>query len=312
VEPLAKLTAPCEPEDRFETLIEQGLDAIAADRLEDALATFEEAEKVAAERDDATGVDRAWLNHCAVRIGMQRSDELNGSAIARMRSILTAGSSPFNCWLAAYNVAQIYELTKEYRKGLFYARIAIGKAKGLSSDQWMLMAQNQLGNLLLAESQLDEAQAAMEEALSLLPDDGEPARRATLVGNLGYIFTLLGRRRDGFTLLYESLRIQRRLGRRRDQGFSHLDLCFAHLEAGRYRDALRHGMRGLALAEEYDEPVSIQHGLFLLGETAQLLGDRDTARAHFIRLHETYFPDSPHLPDLLLAVGIRGLVNLRA
>jgi len=312
VEPLTNQTAPCEPEDRFETLIERGRTEVAAERLEQALAIFREAEELATARDDSTNADRAWLNQCAVLIGMQRIDEVNGPVLARMRSILTAAASPLNCCMAAYNIAQIYELTKEYRKGLFYARIALGRAEALESTEWLVMTHNQLGNLLLAESELGEAKSALETALDLLPDDRESARRALLIGNLGYVFTLLDRQRDGFSLLYESLKVQRRLGLRREQLFSHLDLCFAHLEAGRYRNALRHGMRGLALAEEFDEQVSIQHALFLLGETAQMLGDRETARGHFVRLHETYFPDNPGLPDLLLAVGIRGLVNLRA
>lgn len=299
-------------EDRFEALMERGRAEAAADHLEDGLATFEAAEEVAKTCRNSIGADRAWLNGRSLLIAMQRIQEVDGPVLGRMRSILTAGDDALNSCIAAYDIAQIYELTKDYRKGLFYARTALGRARVLESREWLVLTLNQLGNLLLAESQLDEAKQTLEDALDLLSPDEEPARHALIVGNLGYIYHLLGRRRDGFRLLYESLRTQRRIGRRRDQTFSHLDLCFAHLEVERYRDALRHGMRALALAEELDEQVSIQQALFLLGEAAQLLGDREAARAHFTRLHEAFFPDNPRLPDLLLAVGIRGLVNLRA
>ena len=243
---------------------------------------------------------------------MQRVEDLNASVIQRMRSILTAAADPLTSWLAAYDISQIYELKKDYRKGLFYAKITVNRSKLLGQTDRIASSYNQLGNLLLAQSCFDEARHALEQARELLPDDGDPVRRSSILGNLGYIEIVQGDRQRGFELLFSSLRILRRTGRRREQAFAHLDLCFAHLEAGRLRHALRHGLRALGLAEEYRESVSAQYALFFLGETAQLMGDPEMARRHFVRLQEKYFPDNPQLPDLLLTVGVRGLVNLKA
>lgn len=300
------------PPARWEELVERGRAEIAAERLEDALASFESAERAAEAHGDPVGADRAWLNRCAVLIASQRLDLVDGRMLHRMRSILTAGRDPLNCWLAAYDIAQAYELTKGYRKGLFYARVALDRAELLGQEDWLASSYNQLGNLLLAEGQFEDARDALEHARKLLSATADPVRRSSIEGNLGYVSIVLGDERRGFRLLYSSLRILRRLGRRREQTFAHLDLCFAHLEAGRLRDALRHGMRSLGLSEELGEPVSMQYALFLLGETAQLLGDSTVARRHFLRLQELYFPDNPRLPDILLSVGVRGLVNLKA
>lgn len=296
----------------LEELMDRGRGQIGAERLDEALATFEAAERVAEAQDDPVGADRAWLNRCAVLIASQRLDGVGGRMLHRMRSILTEARDALNCWLAAYDIAQAYELTKDYRKGLFYAKVALDRAEVLGHRDWLASSYNQLGNLLLAESRFEEARDALEHARELLSDDADSVRRSSILGNLGYVDIVLGHQREGFLLLYSSLRTLRKLERRREQAFAHLDLCFAHLEAGRLRDAMRHGMRSLGLAEEFGEPVTMQYALFLLGETAQLLGNPEEARSHFVRLQQLYFPDNPRLPDILLSVGVRGLVNLKA
>lgn len=297
---------------RFEELLERGRAEFAAERLGEALATFERVERLAEERDDSIAADRAWLNRCAVLTAMQKVHAVGGRVLHRMRSILTDDGDPVNSRLAAYNIAKAYELTRDYRKGLFYARIALDRSCALGAPEWLASSHNQLGNLLLAQSRFEEGCEEYRRALELVEADGDPLTRAVLHDNLGYALVVLGRHRDGLGLLYSSLRCLRKLGNRREQVFPHLGLCFAHLELGRYRDAARHGVRALALAEELGESVSIQYALFLLGEAAQLSGDVEAARAHFLRLQRRYFPDNPHLPDILLSVGVRGLINLKA
>ena len=53
---------------------------------------------------------------------------------------------------------------------------------------------------------------------------------------------------------------------------AHVDLCYAHLELGRLRDAERHGRLGLALAEASGERDWVKNALYLLGEVAVLGG----------------------------------------
>ena len=50
------------------------------------------------------------------------------SELPRLREILVRNVDPVNCRIAAYNIARHYELTKNYKKSLFYARITLGRA----------------------------------------------------------------------------------------------------------------------------------------------------------------------------------------
>lgn len=52
--------------------------------------------------------------------------------------------------------------------------------------------------------------------------------------------------------------------------------------------------------------------LYLLGEAANLQGDFDLARSYFLRLQRDYYPNADYLPDFLLAIDVRKLVNLKA
>jgi tetratricopeptide (TPR) repeat protein len=303
---------PAERHDRdFEQLLDEGRRHLAEERLEEALFTYEEAEGVAQARGDQRCAELAFVNRCAVLIPMTRAQGLPGEVMNRLREILMAGRDDVNCFLAAYNVARTFEFVKEHRKGLFYARIALDRSRVIGSVDWLASSHNQIGNLLLAGSRFEAACGEYEEALRLLP--AEPSRRKALIlTNLGYALVVLERPEEGLRLIYQSLRMLRVLGARREQVIPHLDLSFALLEVGRFRHAVRHGTQALALAEEAGEPDSIKQALFLLGEATHQAAGAQEAREFFQRLQERYFPDASYLADVLLAVDVRKLINLKA
>ncbi len=295
-------------DERFEALMERGRVERLAERFAEAAAVFAEAEGLAEHLEDYRAADRACVNRCTVLLDFNR--ELSGDLFDRLRAMLMASADGVNCRMAAYNLARAYECAKQYRKCLFYARIALDRSRVLGSADWIASSHNQIGNCLLAESRFQDARAEYELALKLLPD-GPSARKALILTNLGYALVILGAG-NGASLIYESLRMLRRLHARHDQLFPHLDLSYALLERGAYRYALAHSAKALALAEEagYEEPI--RQALYLLGEAAQQAGDSRGAREYFHRLQERYFPGSPHLTGLLLAVDVLKLVNLKA
>ncbi len=295
-------------DERFEALLEKGRAEHQAERLDEARATFAEAERLAEELGDHRAADRAYVNRCTAALRIESG--LEAASVHRLREILMAGEDSVTCFLAAYDLARNHEWTKEHRKGLFYARLALDRARLLEGSEWVAPSLNQVGNFLLAESRFQEACENYEQALTLFP--AAPSQpKAMILTNLGYARVTLGRL-DGVSLIYESLRMLRSLGARRDQIFPHLDLCFALLELGAYRHALTHGAAALALAEEIGDEHSTKNALFLLGDAAQLAGDEGGAREHFRRLQERCFSDSPQLTELLLTVDVRKLINLRA
>lgn len=295
----------------LERLLEEGRRHLAAERLDEALRTYEEAEALAESRGDRRSAELAFVNRCAVLIPMTRAQGLPGEAMNRLREILMGGQDDVNCFLAAYNVARVFEFVKEHRKGLFYARIALDRSHVIGSSDWLASSHNQIGNLLLAESRFEEACDEYREALRLLPP--EPSRRKALIlTNLGYAQVVLEEPEEGLRLVYQSLRMLRRLGARREQVTPQLDLCFALLEVGRFRHAVRHGAQALALAEEAGEADSIKQALFLLGEATHQVAGAQEAREFFQRLQERYFPEASYLTDILLTVDVRKLINLKA
>lgn len=305
------MTSTAQPyfDERFEALLERGRCEHGEERLPEALATFREAERLAEELADKRAADRACVNQCGVMLEMERG-LARDPFFGRLREIMMAADDLVNARLAAYNLSRAYECLKEHRKGLFYARIALEHSRTLESADWLASSHNQIGNFLLAESRFDEAWNEYERALELLAP--EPSRRRALIlTNMGYAGLVLGRD-GGLPLVYQSLRMLRALGARRDRIFAHLDLCFGLIELGRFRHAIRHGTTALALAEEAGEQDSIRLALFLLGEAAQLSGDPEGAQELFTRLQERYFPDATYLPDVLMTVDVRKLINLRA
>lgn len=294
----------------FETLLAEGRGLLEANRLDQALAVYEEALALAESAGDETATDRAFVNICSVRIPMLRG-RLDAAEVQRLREILLRGANDPNCFLAAYDLAQVYEFRKEFKKGLFYAHLALDRAEVIGNRDWVASARNQVGNMLTAGSRFEAAHETYRQALESLPD-GDGRRRAAIHDNLGYALVLMGRLDEGLELAYRSLRSFRRLGARRDQILPHLTLAYAHLELARYRDALSHARRALALAEEMGEDDSIKNALYLLGEAACLAGDRDGAHGHFASLQSRYFAGSADLPQVLMAVDVRQLINLRA
>ena len=293
--------------DDFDSLRGLGERLVAAGRLEEALAAFERALQTAADAGDARQAALAACNRAAVAIALDRGE----AELPRQRAILMRDFDDVVSHLAAYNIARQHERAKSFKKSLFYARIALDRARLLGRQDWIAGSHNQIANVLLAESQVDEAIREYERAAAAMPATaGVP--RAQLLGNLGYCRALQGRLREAFQLLSRSLRLLIRARAERFQISTRLDLCFAHLEAGRSRDARRHGLVALRLAERAGDADGIRNALYLLGEEASLRGDQAAAGDHFGRLQREFFPGAAQLPSFLMTVDVRKLINLHA
>lgn len=294
--------------DRFEELRNRGDAAVRLGQLEEAEQIFAEALDWTRERGDERLEDLALCNWAAVLIDLGRG----GAQLPRLREILVRNGDPVNCRLAAYNISRHYELAKDYKKSLFYARIALERAEALARNDWVASTHNLIGNVLLAESFVDPATERYEMALAMIPADEESTRRAGILANLGYCRCLQQRFGDSYSLLYKSLEIVHRCGSESCRVRPLIGLTFTHIETGRYLHAVRRGRSALALAEEHGTSTDVKNSLYLLGEASNLNGDVEAARFYFGRLQREYYPDETYLPGFLLTVDIRKLVNLHA
>jgi tetratricopeptide (TPR) repeat protein len=276
-------------------------------RLEDARRHYCASGEAARHQGSAELVDRALCNEAAVAIALGEVEPV----IPRLREILIRNQSQINCFLAAYTIARAYELRKDSRKGLFYARLARDRAEVSGRREWLASAWNQIANFLLGDSFFDEAAATYRRAVTLLPGEESP-RQLVYLANLAYCDLVMGRLRSGLSMLYRCLRTARRRGWRRGEMIAHVDLCYAQLELGRLAHAERHGRRGLALAETSGETDWVKNALYLLGEVAVQAGAAGEGRERFAELQRRFYPDQPYLSEFLATVDVRQLVNLRA
>lgn len=293
--------------EEFHALRDRGVEDLRRGDLRQALVSFEAAVESARAAGDAGLVELAECNRAAILIELGEAP----AQLPSMRAILLRSGDPNNSMVAATNAARIHDLAKDYKKALFYARLARDHAEEVGDASQRASVRNLIANLLLADSRVEEAIAEYETALDLMPEE-DPVWRARVIGNLGYCRILQGRLPEAFEQLHRCIAELRERGARRYLVSPLLDLAFAHLEGGRAQEARPTAEEALALAREFEDEESLKNGLYLLGEAAGLEGDVDEARRSFLELQERFFPDKPFVSEFLLSVDVRKVVNLRA
>jgi len=287
--------------------LEEGIELGQRGDYESALDRCEEALLWAEEREDQPLWDRAYCNRCAALLELGRLDD----SLSELRHIVLRQPSSETGFLAAYTVACAYEQRRSFEQSLFYARIARDRAVRLERPAWVSWTHNHVGNVLLVQSYFDQACDEYELALKLMPL--EPSvERALILDNLGYCRFIQGEYREGFRLLFESVRTLIRHGAPRFRAVAALTLAFGYLEIGKLRAARRQAQSALRLARELGDDATVKKAYFLLGEIHHQLGSDDLAREFFTRLQRDYYPEAPHVPELLMAIDVRSMVNLKA
>src|SRR5260370_1152643 len=106
----------------FEEFRERWQRSIEVGHLEEAEEIIQRALAWAREHGDPRRIDSVVCALAAVAIHLGRGD----GELPRLREILVRNGDAGHCRLAAYNIAIYYEFARDYKKSLFYARIACG------------------------------------------------------------------------------------------------------------------------------------------------------------------------------------------
>ncbi len=297
----------------FDRLRSLGHLALAKGRVEKALRLLERALEAARQAGDQEQIDLALCNRSSVAIALGSHSEVIGV----LKPILLRSGRADVCFLAADGLSRAHENGKDFKKGLFYARTSLSYAERSRRADWVASSHNQTGNCLVGSSRFDLAIQAYEQAdLLLQGDHGRPESQVVKAGiqvNLGYCSMMTGHLRQGLGLSLGSLRAYRRLEAARVYaGWPHLDACYAYLELGRLDRARQHGRKALELAQETGLDSILKNALFLLGETEKAAGRYTDSHSYFARLQNRFYPESPQLLEVLSAIGMRQVVNLRA
>ncbi len=276
--------------------------------FEEAFRLCDDAMRLAKRLEDEDLVEQAYCNRSVIAMTLGCGDE----PFAGLREILMRNRSERTSFLAAYNLAYGYTRKREYKKALFYARVSRDRALATRNDEWISSTHNEIGNCLLSESYFEEAVAEYERALVLLPKRFS-ARHVASLGNLGYCKILQGDLESGCRSLFTCLRwCRRNPSENVYEMLVHLFLCSGFIEMERWRYAWLHGSRGLELAEATGDCDAIKNGLYLMGEVEKSGGDLKAAYSYYSRLQREFYPEKSNLPDMMLSIDTKQLVNLRA
>lgn len=279
-----------------------------AGRFEDALPLCDEALGLAERCGDQGLADQAYCNRSEIALMLGYPVDSG-----RLREILMRNSNYSMSFSAAYLLAQSFRmLNKQYKKALFYARIARDRALAAGNSDHIAKSRNEIGNCLLAESYFEEAEEEYVKALDLVRGP-MTAFHVPVFVNLGYLKIMLGNHSGAFRILFTALRwCRRNPDENGNETWAHLALSLAFLEIRRWRYAWWHGQRGLEQAESMGAPDAIKTALYLLGEVEKSGGDRKAAYQYYSRLQREFYPQMGDLAQAMLFVETKQLVNLRA
>ena len=286
---------------RVEQLRQAALTRVRENALEDALALFDEALALA---DDDETSELLTINKAGVLIQM----ESDGPEVQRLPQILMRRRSAKHTFLAAYNLQHRYILAKDFKRAYNYGRIALEASEHVEDKWWRLGVLNDMGNACVFDSRIPEAIDHYREVLGMLeahPD--QIFARAFATQNLGYCLVVEGETESGIETIHRAIDLMREAGAEGYLAESYIDLCYGYLEMGDLERSRSFGELGL---EKATETRQVRNAHYLLGEVAYKQGDTASAESHFEHLAK-FYPDFPQLKNVLLALDLRSMVNLK-
>ncbi len=295
-------TADNDPRDAYTALKSRAWKALDRAEFKKAEKLFEWALVEARQRGDVSLQERAMCNLTAPAIATGTAMRYLGE----LRQILGSSADPKARFLAAYNLAFIFDHQEAPRKALFYAQVAYQQSEALEDTASAAIAAYYLGKLWLGESRLQDAQRSMETSIELLDRRSETSSRALETSTLGYCLALLGEKRRALARLEASTTSIADIDCRLYEPASRLNFGFALLEMGEAEHAQYQAEQALSRP---CVPLDRKYALFLAGETANLLGQPDAADQRFRQLQEEFFPEIPDLARELAANHISGIIS---
>ncbi len=274
-----------------------------------ALACYDTALASARETADPAFVD--WMFVCraaaAAELGPAESE------LVELKRILLRSREEQTAFRAAYSAAYIYEQRRDRTRALFYARLAQRHAGTIGDVRLLSSCENQLGNILAADSRFEEAAEAFRSALRRTDSEAPlySVARAQWTDNLGYCLISLDRVPEGLALVHEALDTLEREDARGLTVFPLVDLCFGYLKQNRFAEARWFGEEGLARVAVASDLPAEKNLLYLLGEACHLAGDAAAAQGYFDRL-ATLYPEFKNLRAYLEVFDFRNVINLRS
>ncbi len=274
-----------------------------------ALAAYDRALEAANATNDPAFADWMFVCRAAAAAELGPADK----ELVELKRILLRTRDEQTAFRAAYSTAWVYEQKKDRAKAMFYARLAQRHAAAIGDVHLVSSCENQLGDILAADSRFEEAAEAYRGALRRTEAEAPlcSIARAQWTDNLGYCLLSLDRVPEGLALVHDALDTLEREDARGFTVYPLMDLCFGYLKSNRFAEARWFGEEGLGRVAAASDLPAEKNLLYLLGETCHLAGDDDAARGYFDRLANLY-PEFKNLRAYLEVFDFRNVINLRS
>ncbi len=286
-------------ETRVEQLRQAGLAKVRENDLEAGLALYDEALALVV---DEAARELITINKADALIALERG----GPEVQELARVIMRRRNPRHVCLAAYALQYKNRLEGDFKRALFYGQLALNAAEEASDLAYKRAVLVDLGNVYEMDSQIGRAIECFESALTVL-DSGDPLQRLSrgyALENLGYCHLLKDNTDVGIAFIHQALDLlEDAMGRAE----AYIDLCYGHIDKGELDRAKSYGEQALAIANDNRQ---IRNAHYLLGEVAYKSGDTETAEHHFERL-ATFYPDFRNLKNVLFALDLRRMVNLK-
>lgn len=274
---------------------------VRAGQLEEALSVYDAALAAA---DDEELRELITVNKADALIALERG----GPEVQALASIVMRRRSTRNVYLAAYALVFKYRLENELKRAGFYAELALKCAEEADEAVWKIGALNELGSIHEVDSQFPQAIECFGRAIALIEQLDDPSQHRLTYGialeNLGCSKILNDEYRDGIAIVERSIAEMESPAHVAE---AYIDLCYGYLGLEELEQARHYGEAGLDLATE---PRQIRNAHYLLGEVYYKLEDLDRAEFHFDELAR-FYPEFRNLKNLLFAIDLRSMVNLK-
>lgn len=287
--------------ERVEELRQSALSCVRLGDYEQALDIYDEALELATDEDAR---ELLTINKADALIALERT----GPEVNELPRVIMRRRSVRHVYLAAYALQYKYRLENDLKRALFYGQLALRTADEANESSWRRIVLLELGNIYELDSQIATAIECFEESLAIGEESRENRDRdlshAYAIENLGYCKLLQGKIEDGLAYVHEALgMLSDPIGRAE----AYVDLCYGYVERGAYAQAQIYGEAALEIAKD---PRQIRNAHYLLGEACYKAGDTDGASYHFEELSK-FYPQFRNLKNLLFAIDLRSMVNLK-
>lgn len=286
---------------RVEELRQSGLAKVREGALEDAIVLYDEALSLA---EEETTRELITINKADAMIALERS----GPEVQELARVIMRRRNPRHVYLSAYALQYKHRLEGDLKRAMFYGELALRTADEANEPTWRRIVLLELGNIYLTDSQVPRAIECYKEAIAIDAESPDNRDRDMSHGyaleNLGYCLVIEGQVDEGIETMLRSISI---LTDPIGLAEAYIELCFAYMEKGDVEHAKYYGNTGLKIATE---PRHLRNVHYLLGELAYNEGDLATADAHFDELCR-FYPNFTNLKNLLYAIDLRSMVNLK-